>query len=73
MMRYLMMMGVLALSLTGCALEKPQGVPHSVWAQLTPEQQQTLINYNQKKAAEKNRWIWKSSAEQPVHRDLPRS
>lgn len=54
-----------SLSLAGCALEKTYGVPYSVWKTLTPEQQQALVNYDQKRVRQKKEWIWRNAAEAP--------
>ena len=62
-MKYAVILALFSLALSGCALEKTYGVPYSVWRTLTPEQQNALANYDQKRAQQKKEWIWKNAAE----------
>lgn len=62
-MKYAFITALFSLSLAGCALEKTYGVPYSVWKTLTPAQQQTLADYDQKRAQQKKPWIWRNAAE----------
>ncbi len=64
-MRYAFIIGLFSLSLGGCAFEKTYGVPHNVWKQLSPDQKQSLIDYDQKRQAQKQKWIWKNAEGQP--------